>query len=86
LNNLQVLDKNNKLGHLLRFFFFSKGRLQRCAMDCGDKVRDRQDLDKIQQRTEVESCIKTCSDEIIKLLPAFSKRMNDWFKSKSYLK
>jgi hypothetical protein len=55
-------------------------------MDCGDKVRDRQDLDKIQQRTEVESCIKTCSDEIIKLLPAFSKRMNDWFKSKSYLK
>ena len=54
-------------------------------MDCGDKIRDRQDLDKLQQRAEAEACVKNCSDEITKLLPAFSKRMTDWFKSKSYL-
>lgn len=54
-------------------------------MDCNDKIRDRPDLDKPQQRAEAEACIKTCSDEIIKLLPSFSKRMNDWFKSKSYM-
>jgi hypothetical protein len=66
-------------------FLFLKDRFQRCAMACADKIKDREGLDKTQHRVEMETCVKSCSDEMIQLVPAFSKRMNSWFKSKSYL-
>jgi hypothetical protein len=56
-------------------------------MSCADKVRDKSGgntADQAKMRPELEACVSECGDEMIKLLPALSKRLNDWFKSGSY--
>jgi hypothetical protein len=64
-----------------------KDRFQRCAMSCADKVKDQSGLGEAntqKNRTEMESCVNKCGDEMIKLLPTFTKRMRDWFTKGYY--
>lgn len=55
-------------------------------MSCADKIKDKAspDADKAQYKAEMEACVQTCSDEMVRLIPQLSKRMHDWFKSKKY--
>ncbi|XP_033109825.1 protein FAM136A-like [Anneissia japonica] len=55
-------------------------RLQRCAVQCQDDVKDRlspgassQQIDAL--RGEMESCLVKCGDKHIAILPAMMKRM-----------
>lgn len=55
-------------------------RLNRCAMDCQDKVRDKLTADisetqKLQLRQEMEACVKKCADEHIRKLPELHKKL-----------
>jgi len=38
-----------------------------------------------KNRAEMENCVNKCGDEMIKMLPTFTKKMRDWFKKGYYL-
>ena len=72
----------NELGHFQR-------RLERCAMDCQDKIRDK--IDPKAKETEMEKfkaqyedCVYKCVDSQMHSLPKLTKRMNDALKYKNY--
>ncbi|XP_071949010.1 protein FAM136A-like [Antedon mediterranea] len=55
-------------------------RLQRCAIQCQDDVKDRLSPGASQQqvdalRGEIEGCLVKCGDKHIAILPAMMKRM-----------
>ncbi|XP_029651096.1 protein FAM136A [Octopus sinensis] len=55
-------------------------RLQRCALDCKDQVRDRMNptaTDMTQYRGELESCVRKCSETHINLIPTLMKRIRE---------
>lgn len=57
-------------------------RLQRCAMDCQDKVRDKvgpktAEPDVARYRGELESCVVKCGDSHIALVPNMMKRIKE---------
>lgn len=58
-------------------------------MSCADKIKDKSSTlgqsPNNTQREEMEQCVAKCGDEMIKLLPTFTKKMQDWFKNQSYL-
>jgi len=61
-------------------------RLQRCAMDCQDKVRDKvgpktTEVEVSKYRTEMESCVVKCGDTHIALVPAMMKRIKEVLSS-----
>jgi len=57
-------------------------RLQRCAMDCQDKVRDKvgpktSETDMSKYRGEMEGCVVKCGDSHIALVPSMMKRIKE---------
>ncbi|XP_064603641.1 protein FAM136A-like isoform X2 [Liolophura sinensis] len=59
-----------------------QGRLQRCAMDCQDKIRDKvkpdsADSEVSKYKGEMETCVLKCVDSHIDLLPSLLKRMKE---------
>lgn len=57
-------------------------------MSCADKIKDQTNIGDAspQKRAEMEGCVNKCGDEMIKLLPTFTKKMRDWFSKGYYLK
>ena len=65
--------------------FFFQDRLQRCAMDCQDKVKDKLgpnvvESDVPRHRAEFEGCVVKCGDSHIALVPQMMKRMKEMLK------
>jgi Ser-tRNA(Ala) deacylase AlaX len=58
-----------------------ENRLQRCVHSCADRIKDENEADKVKNRAKMEQCIDQCSDELIKILPSYTKRMKDWFNA-----
>lgn len=58
-------------------------------MSCVDKIKDKASIGDASQaranQAEMDSCVKKCGDEMIKLLPTYTKRMTEWFKKGYYL-
>ena len=57
-------------------------------MSCADKVKDQSsfgEYSKEQNRVMMEECVKKCGNEMIELLPTYTKRMKEWFGKKYYL-
>lgn len=57
-------------------------------MACVDKVKDKSTYGEVNNqanRAETEKCVSQCGDEMIKLLPNYTKKMKDWFKKGYYL-
>ena len=54
-------------------------------MSCADKIKDKNAGDTVRQRAEMEECVTQCGNEMVKLLPTFTKRMREWFKKGAYL-
>lgn len=57
-------------------------------MSCADKIKDKSPLGQNpnpNQRQEMEQCVAKCGEEMIKILPTFTKKMQDWFKNETYL-
>ncbi|XP_060574493.1 protein FAM136A-like [Ruditapes philippinarum] len=55
-------------------------RLNRCAKDCQDKLRDNlpstpAESQMVQFRKELESCVSSCADDHIRKLPDLAKRL-----------
>ena len=68
---------------------FFKDRFQRCVLSCGDKIKDKYPLDQSpnpNQREDMQKCLTICGDEMIKIIPTFTKKIQDWFKNETYLK
>lgn len=64
-----------------------QNRLQRCAMDCQDRARDAlpasgqpSDAQLASAQKTMESCVGSCVDSHIKLLPALQKRVEEAVK------
>lgn len=77
---LQVAQ--NFIGQELQTY---QDRLQRCAMDCQDNVRDKMsaktsDAEVSKYRTEMEQCVVKCGDSHIALIPAMMKRIKEVLK------
>jgi len=63
-------------------------RFQRCAMSCADKVKDRArsgESTSERSRVEMETCVAKCGEEMMNLLPTFTKRIREWFSKGHYL-
>jgi hypothetical protein len=57
-----------------------QNRLNRCAMDCQDKVRDKLTADisetkRLQLRQDMEACVNVCANDHIKRLPELYKKL-----------
>ena len=59
-------------------------RFQRCAMACADKVKDQGETSSQKNRAAMEACVAKCGDDMIKILPTYTKRMRDWFNKGTY--
>lgn len=64
-------------------------RLERCAVDCQDKIRDKvgpntpsEQLD--QFRGQYEDCVTKCVDTHLHQLPNLTKKMTEALKSRNY--
>lgn len=60
-------------------------RLQRCAMDCQDQVRDKigpntTEDDVSKHRGAMEKCVVKCADTHIALIPTLMKRVKEVLK------
>lgn len=56
-------------------------------MTCADKVKDKSSVGENMSpshRAEMESCVTKCGDEMIKLMPTFTKKTEDYFKKGLY--
>ncbi|XP_014205117.1 protein FAM136A [Copidosoma floridanum] len=67
----------------------SKNRLQRCIMDCNDKVKDKMGLDPSQGEInnftkEFENCTKNCVDDYCDLLPSLKKTIKKVFANNKF--
>lgn len=65
-----------------------QSRLQRCAMDCQDQIRDKVPSDASQDavskyRGELENCVIKCADTHVALIPALMQRMKEVLKKNS---
>jgi hypothetical protein len=58
-------------------------------MSCADKIKDKTSIGDNSQteknRSEMEACVGQCGDDLLKTLPAFTKKMREWF-TKGYYK
>lgn len=54
-------------------------------MACADKVKDKGETSSIKNREAMEDCVNKCGDEMIKILPTYTKRMREWFSKGTYL-
>ncbi|XP_074641576.1 protein FAM136A-like [Tubulanus polymorphus] len=59
-----------------------QNRLQRCAMDCQDRIRDKlgpntSDVDSSKLRKEMEACVLKCADSHAGLLPNMMKKIKE---------
>ena len=61
------------------FFLLLKERIERCALDCQDKARDKHtdDADVKKLQSEMENCVAGCVNTYNNHLPAFDKRLRD---------
>ena len=58
-------------------------------MTCADKIKDKSGFGEgssQSNKTEMENCITTCSNDMIKILPTFSKKIREYFNKQHYLK
>ena len=58
-------------------------------MTCGDKIKDKSGFgdESIQnKKAEKDKCVTECSNEMIKILPTFSKKRREYFNKQYYLK
>ncbi len=53
-------------------------------MACADKVKDQGETSSVKNRASMELCVAQCGDEMIKVLPTYTKRMREWFTKGSY--
>jgi hypothetical protein len=53
-------------------------------MACADKIKDQGETSSQKNRAAMEACVAKCGDEMIKVLPTYTKRMRDWFNKGSY--
>ena len=65
---------------------FSQDRLQRCAMDCQDQVKDKitpstSELDVSKYRGQFEGCVVKCADNHIALVPNMMSKMKEILQS-----
>ena len=68
--------------------FLLQNRLQRCAMDCQDRIRDRlppnaTEADISVHRADLERCAIKCADDHVALVPNMMKRMKEMLKNTS---
>ncbi|XP_064630932.1 protein FAM136A-like [Lineus longissimus] len=57
-------------------------RLQRCALECQDKIRDKvtpstTEADMMKYRGEMEGCVRKCADTYVDLIPSLMKKMKE---------
>ena len=58
-------------------------------MSCADKIKDKSTFGEVSpqsNKAEMENCVNKCSDEMIKILPTFSKKIREYFNKQYYLK
>jgi hypothetical protein len=68
--------------------FYLQDRLQRCALECQDKIRDKvtpstTEADMIKYRGEMEGCVRQCADTYVNLIPNLMKKMKETLGQKS---
>ncbi|RWS22348.1 hypothetical protein B4U80_02584 [Leptotrombidium deliense] len=68
-----------------------QGRVERCVMECQDKVKDKITADSSQDqvnllRNQFENCTVQCIDTNIALIPEMFKKMRDVIKKQSFVK
>lgn len=70
-----------------------QSRLERCAMDCQDKVKDQMSKDGVKEPTDAqmdsyrgayEGCVNKCVDSHLHLIKGMSKKITEAMRSKSY--
>ena len=71
-----------------------QSRLERCAMDCQDKVKDKMSSDGIKDqptdsqmesyRGRYEECVHKCVDSHVHMMQGMGKKIKDAIKNKSY--
>jgi len=64
-------------------------RLQRCVMECQDKIRDKVGSDTtenqaLQYKAEFESCAIRCVDNHMDRIPQYTKKIKDVLKREYY--
>ena len=59
-------------------------RFQRCAMACADKVKDQGESSSQKNRAAMEACVAECGQDMLKILPTYTKRMREWFNRGTY--
>ena len=64
-------------------------RLQRGALDCQDKARDKMspsssEADISKAKVEMEKCVVNCADNHIKMLPTLLQKMKDTITKGKY--
>ncbi|XP_074096818.1 protein FAM136A [Cotesia typhae] len=67
----------------------SQNRLQRCIMDCNDRIMDKvgpnPSQDKVNQlNDDFEKCATKCVDDYCKFLPTLEKTMKEFLMSRKF--
>ncbi|RMZ92932.1 hypothetical protein BpHYR1_042216 [Brachionus plicatilis] len=56
-------------------------RVQRCLMSCADEIKDKAMFNKAEDlvnSAEMKKCSAKCEDEMLKILPNYTKKMREW--------
>lgn len=82
-------ETNQASSYIQREIAGYQGRLERCALDCQDNVRDKMtssssESDVERFRKMYEDCVMKCVDTHVHSLPKLTQKIKDNIKSKSY--
>ena len=81
------MEKAN--GYIQREISGYQGRLERCALDCQDKVKDKIGANSSKDEMEkfrgiYEDCVMKCVDTHVHSLPKLTQKMKDNIASRNY--
>jgi type I site-specific restriction endonuclease len=82
-------DMAKAQGYVQRELSLFQGKLERCALDCQDKIREKVTAETSEAaveglRGQYEDCVVRCVDTQVGLIPAMMKRMQEVLRKKSY--